>query len=179
MPFTALELCARLTRAPYIVAAKALNAGRYSASISNKRTGRWRRVRATGGADFATNDYLAIANSDCMRRAIDEAMEHRVPTGSGSSRLRRGNHVEHERLEEYADIGLLSLRDNACRASRERTTVDATTSWLFTSKAEPSCREPTPAPNDWQLRTSWGYYGDRRRDGNRFVAVLLERSQNT
>jgi 8-amino-7-oxononanoate synthase len=64
--------------------------------------GGYRHLRASTGADFTSNDYLAIAASGRMRQAVMGALERGVPTGSGGSRLLRGNHAEHERLEEAA-----------------------------------------------------------------------------
>jgi 8-amino-7-oxononanoate synthase len=62
----------------------------------------YRSLRATAGADFTSNDYLALADCDRMRRTLIEALQRGVPSGSGGSRLLRGNHPEHERLEEEA-----------------------------------------------------------------------------
>ncbi len=62
-----------------------------------------RRVLAPRrGLDFASNDYLGIAQSSLLTRAAQEALERGVPLGSGGSRLLRGNHPEHEALEEEA-----------------------------------------------------------------------------
>ncbi len=62
----------------------------------------YRSLRPAAGADFTSNDYLALAGCDRLRRALIDALERGVPGGSGGSRLLRGNHVEHERLEEQA-----------------------------------------------------------------------------
>ncbi|HWG71892.1 MAG TPA: 8-amino-7-oxononanoate synthase [Steroidobacteraceae bacterium] len=67
-----------------------------------KSRGVYRRLRAAGGADFTSNDYLALAASRSLREALIDALDRGVPVGSGGSRLLRGNHPEHERLEEYA-----------------------------------------------------------------------------
>jgi 8-amino-7-oxononanoate synthase len=67
-----------------------------------KQRGVYRHLRATAGADFTSNDYLALAGCDRMREALMGALERGVPSGSGGSRLLRGNHLEHERLEERA-----------------------------------------------------------------------------
>jgi 8-amino-7-oxononanoate synthase len=64
--------------------------------------GAYRRLRTPAGADFSSNDYLGLADCTRLRRAIIEALERGVPCGSGGSRLLRGNHPEHERLEEEA-----------------------------------------------------------------------------
>ncbi|HET6537025.1 MAG TPA: 8-amino-7-oxononanoate synthase [Sphingopyxis sp.] len=63
---------------------------------------RLRRLIPQAGADFASNDYLALANSPLLRRAVTDALESGIPVGSGGSRLLRGNHPEHEALEEAA-----------------------------------------------------------------------------
>ncbi|HEV7610928.1 MAG TPA: 8-amino-7-oxononanoate synthase [Steroidobacteraceae bacterium] len=76
---------------------------RYSGFIDElKNQGRYRQLSRSTGADFTSNDYLALADSARMRQALIGAIERGVPTGSGGSRLLRGNHAEHERLEEAA-----------------------------------------------------------------------------
>jgi 8-amino-7-oxononanoate synthase len=76
---------------------------RYSGFLQElKNQGRYRHLRGSTGADFTSNDYLAIADSGRMRQAVMGAIERGVSTGSGGSRLLRGNHAEHERLEEAA-----------------------------------------------------------------------------
>jgi 8-amino-7-oxononanoate synthase len=62
----------------------------------------YRSLRATTGTDFTSNDYLALADSSRMREVLIDALKRGVPSGSGGSRLLRGNHPEHERLEEEA-----------------------------------------------------------------------------
>ena len=64
--------------------------------------GRLRSLAQIRGRDFTSNDYLALAKSDALRRAVAEALERGVPVGAGGSRLLRGNHPEHEALEEEA-----------------------------------------------------------------------------
>ncbi|RZA11610.1 MAG: aminotransferase class I/II-fold pyridoxal phosphate-dependent enzyme, partial [Lysobacteraceae bacterium] len=54
------------------------------------------------GRDFTSNDYLALADSDVLKSAVTEALARGVPPGAGGSRLLRGNHPEHEMLEEEA-----------------------------------------------------------------------------
>jgi 8-amino-7-oxononanoate synthase len=54
------------------------------------------------GRDFASNDYLSLASSPELADAASEAIDRGVPTGSGGSRLLRGNHPEHEALEAEA-----------------------------------------------------------------------------
>ena len=64
--------------------------------------GRLRTLTNTRGIDFTSNDYLALAESDRLRQAAAEALARGVPLGAGGSRLLRGNHPEHEMLEEEA-----------------------------------------------------------------------------
>jgi len=64
--------------------------------------GRLRALSQTRGRDFTSNDYLALAESDRLRQAATEALARGVPLGAGGSRLLRGNHPEHEALEEEA-----------------------------------------------------------------------------
>lgn len=63
---------------------------------------RLRVLRAREGIDFASNDYLGLADDPRLKRSIVEAIERGVPVGSGGSRLLRGNAPEHEALEEDA-----------------------------------------------------------------------------
>ncbi len=63
---------------------------------------RRRALAPRRGLDFASNDYLGLADSTLLRRAAQKALERGVPLGSGGSRLLRGNHPEHEALEEEA-----------------------------------------------------------------------------
>ncbi len=63
---------------------------------------RLRERRSAAGVDFTSNDYLALAASARLRAAVADALERGVPVGAGGSRLLRGNHPEHERLEAEA-----------------------------------------------------------------------------
>lgn len=54
------------------------------------------------GLDFASNDYLGLANSQVLQEAAQQALARGIPVGSGGSRLLRGNHPEHEALEQEA-----------------------------------------------------------------------------
>ncbi|HXV31709.1 MAG TPA: aminotransferase class I/II-fold pyridoxal phosphate-dependent enzyme, partial [Sinorhizobium sp.] len=77
--------------------------GRYEKTLAGlDRKGRRRNLIARGGADFASNDYLALANSPRLKAAIIDAIDRGVPVGAGGSRLLRGNHAEHEALEAEA-----------------------------------------------------------------------------
>ena len=64
--------------------------------------GRLRSLTRTRGTDFTSNDYLALAESGVLRDAAAQALARGVPLGAGGSRLLRGNHPEHEVLEEEA-----------------------------------------------------------------------------
>jgi 8-amino-7-oxononanoate synthase len=64
--------------------------------------GRRRKLEALGGLDFTSNDYLGFADSMELRAAASEALSRQVPVGAGGSRLLRGNHPEHEALEQAA-----------------------------------------------------------------------------
>ena len=64
--------------------------------------GRLRALSPRVGRDFTSNDFLALAGSCALRDAARDALERGVPVGAGGSRLLRGNHPEHEALEEEA-----------------------------------------------------------------------------
>ncbi len=64
--------------------------------------GRLRKLAPRIGMDFASNDYLALAESPELAAAARAALARGVPIGAGGSRLLRGNHSEHEALEEDA-----------------------------------------------------------------------------
>lgn len=66
------------------------------------RRGRLRTLEPRRGVDFASNDYLGLANSVALRDAVRAAIERDVSVGSGGSRLLRGNDPEHEALETEA-----------------------------------------------------------------------------
>jgi 8-amino-7-oxononanoate synthase len=66
------------------------------------RHGRLRALRGRAGADFTSNDYLGMAESEELKLAAAAAIARGVPVGSGGSRLLRGNHPEHEALEHEA-----------------------------------------------------------------------------
>jgi len=67
-----------------------------------ERKSRRRCLISRAGIDFASNDYLALANSCALRGAVLHAVERGVPVGAGGSRLLRGNDPEHEALEAEA-----------------------------------------------------------------------------
>lgn len=64
--------------------------------------GRRRVLEQSGGVDFTSNDYLGLAASARLSDAAISAASRGVPVGAGGSRLLRGNHPEHEALEEEA-----------------------------------------------------------------------------
>lgn len=64
--------------------------------------GRLRALRPRRGLDFTSNDFLALAESRALRDAASDALARGVPVGAGGSRLLRGNHPEHEALEDEA-----------------------------------------------------------------------------
>ena len=66
------------------------------------RRGRLRALEPARGLDFTSNDYLGLAQSHELAAAITAAIERGVPIGAGGSRLLRGNHPEHELLEQEA-----------------------------------------------------------------------------
>jgi 8-amino-7-oxononanoate synthase len=63
---------------------------------------RRRTLAPRAGRDFASNDYLGLADSEALRTALAAGIERGLPAGSGGSRLLRGNHDEHEALEAHA-----------------------------------------------------------------------------
>jgi len=64
--------------------------------------GRRRALRPRTGLDFSSNDYLGLAGHPALAAAARAAIDAGVPLGSSGSRLLRGNHPEHEALEEEA-----------------------------------------------------------------------------
>ncbi|MDF0492938.1 8-amino-7-oxononanoate synthase [Bradyrhizobium yuanmingense] len=67
-----------------------------------KEDGRLRGLKPRRGADFASNDYLALASAPRMKKALLAGLEAGTPIGAGGSRLLRGNCEEHEHLEAEA-----------------------------------------------------------------------------
>ncbi|MFT3732527.1 MAG: 8-amino-7-oxononanoate synthase [Hyphomicrobium sp.] len=66
------------------------------------RRGRLRALEPAHGIDFTSNDYLGLAQSQELAQAVEAAIARGVPVGAGGSRLLRGNHPEHELLEQEA-----------------------------------------------------------------------------
>jgi 8-amino-7-oxononanoate synthase len=54
------------------------------------------------GIDFTSNDYLGLSAHPALRDAAVEALKQDGIVGAGGSRLLRGHHPSHARLEEFA-----------------------------------------------------------------------------
>jgi 8-amino-7-oxononanoate synthase len=67
-----------------------------------ERKDRRRALARQSGIDFTSNDYLGLAGSDRLKASVISALDRGVPVGAGGSRLLRGNHPEHEALEQEA-----------------------------------------------------------------------------
>jgi 8-amino-7-oxononanoate synthase len=67
-----------------------------------KREHRLRELAPARGVDFSSNDYLGLSRHPALREAVLEAMEQDGVVGAGGSRLLRGHHPAHARLEEFA-----------------------------------------------------------------------------
>jgi len=77
----------------------------YTKSLKElERNGRLRTLAPRLGHDFASNDYLGLAESEELKQAALDAIGRGVPAGAGGSRLLRGNHPEHEALEAEAAV---------------------------------------------------------------------------
>jgi 8-amino-7-oxononanoate synthase len=63
---------------------------------------RRRALQGRAGFDFASNDYLGLAEDPALVDAVRAALARAVPVGAAGSRLLRGNHREHQMLEEEA-----------------------------------------------------------------------------
>ena len=60
---------------------------------------RHRSLALPAGIDFTSNDYLGLSSHPALRAAAVEAMERDGVVGAGGSRLLRGHHEAHARLE--------------------------------------------------------------------------------
>lgn len=78
-----------------------LDAHREALSLLARRS-RTRALIRRRGHDFASNDYLGLANAPELRAAVADALDRGVAIGAGGSRLLRGNDPEHEALEAEA-----------------------------------------------------------------------------
>ncbi len=76
---------------------------RYEARLAGlERKSRLRMLAPQQGIDFTSNDYLGLASAPRLAAAMMAAIGEGMPTGSGGSRLLRGNHWVHEALEAEA-----------------------------------------------------------------------------
>ncbi|MBU3028622.1 8-amino-7-oxononanoate synthase [Paracoccus marinaquae] len=66
------------------------------------RQGRRRGLAGRQGVDFASNDYLGLAQSPRLVDAVRRALDDGVPVGAAGSRLLRGNTAAQEAFEEKA-----------------------------------------------------------------------------
>ncbi len=67
-----------------------------------QNAGRYRSLTPRTGIDFASNDYLGLANNQRLRDAVAAALDRGLAVGSGGSRLLRGNDPEIATLEAEA-----------------------------------------------------------------------------
>lgn len=75
----------------------------YGASLRGlEQKNRLRRLSPRAGLDFASNDYLGLADSRRLREAVTNALASGTMVGASGSRLLRGNAPEHEALEAAA-----------------------------------------------------------------------------
>jgi len=78
---------------------------RWQAEIERlQRAHRHRSLTLPHGIDFTSNDYLGFAHHPALREALIEALERDGMIGAGGSRLLRGHHEEHARLEAFAAV---------------------------------------------------------------------------
>ncbi len=62
----------------------------------------YRTLRLPHGRDFSSNDYLGLAQHPKLVAATIAAVQDNGMVGAGGSRLLRGHHPAHEKLEEHA-----------------------------------------------------------------------------
>jgi len=67
-----------------------------------KRAHRERTLALPRGIDFTSNDYLALVRHPALREAAIAALNEDGTVGAGGSRLLRGHHPLHARLEAFA-----------------------------------------------------------------------------
>jgi 8-amino-7-oxononanoate synthase len=67
-----------------------------------KEAHRLRGLSLPQGVDFTSNDYLGLSHHPALREAAIAALEVDGVVGAGGSRLLRGHHPAHARLEEFA-----------------------------------------------------------------------------
>ena len=69
---------------------------------SLKASHSYRTLRPAAGRDFTSNDYLGLSSHPALRVAVSVAMEEYGVVGAGGSRLLRGHHPLHAKLEARA-----------------------------------------------------------------------------
>jgi len=69
---------------------------------SLKANGRYRTLNLPKGLDLTSNDYLSLRDHPQIREAAARAIEEGISLGAGGSRLLRGHHEQHQKLEEEA-----------------------------------------------------------------------------
>jgi len=67
-----------------------------------RREHRHRSLALPAGKDFSSNDYLGFSRHPALREAVITALDEDGMVGAGGSRLLRGHHAAHARLEEFA-----------------------------------------------------------------------------
>ena len=67
-----------------------------------KKEHAYRVLRLARGRDFTSNDYLGLSRHPALREAMVEALDDEEIVGAGGSRLLRGNHPLHAKLEARA-----------------------------------------------------------------------------
>ena len=67
-----------------------------------KRTHRHRSLSAGKGRDFSSNDYLGFSRHPALRETAIAALDDQGLVGAGGSRLLRGHHPAHAKLEDSA-----------------------------------------------------------------------------
>ena len=76
---------------------------RWQAEIERlQQSHRHRALALPKGVDFTSNDYLGLAQHPALREALIASLERDGTLGAGGSRLLRGHHEEHARLEAFA-----------------------------------------------------------------------------
>jgi 8-amino-7-oxononanoate synthase len=61
-----------------------------------------RALASARGVDFTSNDYLGLSRHPALREALIAALDRDGIVGAGGSRLLRGQHEEHAKLEAFA-----------------------------------------------------------------------------
>ncbi len=67
-----------------------------------RQSHRHRALALPCGIDFTSNDYLGLARHPALREALLASLERDGMVGAGGSRLLRGHHEDHARLEAFA-----------------------------------------------------------------------------